>query len=82
MEWRLAAMVFMVGKAHRRGKQRMTDLSDLPVTNACPQCGQEWDLYETDVPEEYGGGWEKLTKCCDFPVARSPGPFRRTYGRD
>jgi hypothetical protein len=51
----------------------MTDLSDLPVTNACPQCGQEWELYETD--EE--GHWEKRMKCCDIPVVWSACPFRR-----
>jgi hypothetical protein len=55
----------------------MTDLSDLPVTNACPQCGQEWELYETDVPAEYGGGFTKVTKCCDVVVAWSACPFRR-----
>jgi hypothetical protein len=72
-----------IGLSQARISQRTDmDLSELLTENACPQCGQEWDLYETDVPEEYGGGWEKLTKCCDFPVARSPGPFRRTYGRD
>jgi hypothetical protein len=60
----------------------MTNLSDLPVTNACPQCGQEWELYETDLPPEEGGGFAKFTKCCDYRVAWSPCPFRRNYGRD
>jgi hypothetical protein len=60
----------------------MTDLSDLPVTNACPQCGQEWELYETDVPAEYGGGYTKVTKCCDVVVAWSPCPFRSGHEVD
>jgi hypothetical protein len=54
------------------------DLSEPLVTNACPQCGQKWELYETD--EE--GHWEKRTKCCDIPVAWSPCPFRRVHQCD
>jgi hypothetical protein len=60
----------------------VTDLSHLPVTNACPQCGQEWELYETDAPAEYGGGYTKVTRCCDVVVAWSPRPFRRVYAID
>jgi hypothetical protein len=70
--------VASVSAQESQGEMNM-DLSEPLVTNACPQCGQEWELYETDVPAEYGGGWEKLTKCCDIPVAWSPCPFRRNY---
>jgi hypothetical protein len=57
------------------------DLSAPLVTNVCPQCGQEWELYASDVAIEEGGGYEKRTKCCDIRVEWSPCPFRRNYER-